>query len=401
MRIVQTVFGVFHHFDLARELDRRGHLERIYSTFPWYRLQREGLPANRVEIFPWLHLPELMVGRMSSRFGLNLRWLSDELGYRNALAFDQWTDRKVERLLEGGVSLDALIGISGSSLRTGLRVQEAGGVFICDRGSTHQRYQGYVVAEEFTRWGVQLSPSDERDTLREEAIYAAADAITVPSSMAARSFVGMGVPAEKLHVIPYGVRLDAFRPAETPAEGPLPDEFAVLFAGSVGLRKGVPYLLEAFARFDHPGKKLRIAGPIQADIRDVLRRLPTRGVEFLGAVSQPELAELMRRSHVLVLPSIEEGLALVQAQAMACGCPVICSIATGGEDLFTNGVEGFIVPVRDARAIQDRLEALASDRSLWERMRVASLERVRAIRGWTEYGDRWEMLLKDLITARG
>lgn len=400
MRIVQTVFGVFHHFDLARELDRRGHLERIYSTFPWQRLEREGVPHSRVETFPWLHVAELLAQRGSDRLNVDFSWLADELGYRNALAFDRWTHHRVHRLLDGGVHVDALIGISGSSLRTGRLVQESGGIFVCDRGSTHQRYQEFVVAEEFTRWGVQRSPSDERDTLREEAIYAEADAITVPSTMAARSFVGMGVPESKLHVIPYGVRMEAFRPAATPAEGPAAGEFAILFAGAIGLRKGIPYLLQAFAHLQHPGKKLRIAGAVQDDIRAVLPKLPLEGVEFLGPLPQPELAALMRRSHVLVLPSIEEGLALVQAQAMACGCPVICSTATGGEDLFRNGVEGFIVPVRDPEAIRQRLEALAGDPGLWARVRTAALERVKQIGGWTEYGDRWEALLKRLTTTR-
>ena len=67
----------------------------------------------------------------------------------------------------------------------------------------------------------------------------------------------------------------------------------------------------------------------------------------------------MSSSHVLVLPSVEEGLALVQAQAMACGCPLISSTNTGGEDLFSDGVEGFLVPIRSPEAIAERLQQLA------------------------------------------
>lgn len=106
----------------------------------------------------------------------------------------------------------------------------------------------------------------------------------------------------------------------------------------------------------------------------------------------------MSRSHVLVLPSIEEGLALVQAQAMACGCPVLCSEATGGEDLFTDGQEGFIVPARDAAALTDRLQQLADDPALQAKMRAAALQRVQQIGGWSQYGDRWEALLTDLLS---
>jgi starch synthase len=67
---------------------------------------------------------------------------------------------------------------------------------VCDRGSTHQRYQQQILEEEYALWGVTRPVSDERDTVREEAIYQQADAITVPSHFVAQSFVQMGVPAE-------------------------------------------------------------------------------------------------------------------------------------------------------------------------------------------------------------
>ena len=391
MQIVQTVFGVFHHFELARELDRRAHLRRVYSTWPWARLKREGLPRDKVETFPWLHVPEYLAGRAP----IDLTWLRDPLGYANAVAFDRWTESHLNRSLRRNGKIDALIGISGSSLRAGALIQRNGGIFICDRGSTHQRYQELLLADEFRRWGVATPPSDPRDTRREEAIYAACDAITVPSSMAARSFAEMGVQPDKVHVIPYGVRLESFQPTGEPST----DTFDVLFAGAVGLRKGVPYLLDAFARLRHPHKRLRIAGAVQEDIRSVLPKLPMDHVEMLGSLPQPELAALMSRSHVLALPSIEEGLALVQAQAMACGCPVVCSTNTGGEDLFTDGVEGFIVPIRDPIALAGRLQQLADDPTLQRSMREAALRRVHSIGGWKEYGDRWENLLKVLLPS--
>lgn len=388
MRVLQTVFGVFHHFELARELERKGHLQAIYSTWPWRRLRREGLSRSLVHTFPWFSVPEYFLGRT----GLDLLRVQDELGYRNALTFDRWTERHVRRLIRQNECPNALIGISGSSLRSGQLVQREGGAFICDRGSTHQRYQEQIVAEEYRRWGVGRPVSDERDTVREEFIYAAADAITVPSSVARRSFVEMGVAAEKIHVIPYGVRLEQFQSTAFPPS----DEFCVLFAGSVGLRKGFPYLLEAFAKLRAPRKRLRVIGSVQEELRPLLESLPREHVEFLGVLPQAELAGWMSRSHVLVLPSIEEGLALVQAQALACGCPVICSTATGGEDLFTDGVEGFIVPVRDAEALRESMQRLADDPALHAAMRLAALGRVQTLGGWTTYGDRWEVLLKQL-----
>lgn len=380
MRIVQAVFGVFHHFELARELDRRGHLSVIYSTFPWRRLQREGLPHAKVQTFPWLHTAEFLC----QRYRVGGRWLTDYLGYANAVAFDQWTLRRTP-------PCDVFIAISGAGLKTGREVQRRGGRFICDRGSSHQRYQEKLVSDEFRRWGVDRQVSDDRDTAREEKIYEIADLITVPSGFAARSFIEMGIPEEKLRKIPYGVRLERFRPVGEPPK----DQFEVLFAGQVSLRKGVPYLLEAFARLRHPAKRLRIAGTVMPDLEAVLPRLPQAKVEFLGSVPQDRMVELMSTSTVMVLPSIEEGLALVQGQAMACGCPVIASRNTGSEDLFTDGEEGFIVPIRDTETLTDRMQRLADDSALRLRMSESAMARVKQLGGWKDYGDRWEELLHD------
>jgi len=381
MRIVQAVFGTFHHFELGRELERRGHLSVIYSTFPWQRLKREGVPHSKVETFPWIHVPEFLLERR----GFRSQWLFDQLGYANALAFDEWTLRRIP-------PCDAFVAISGAGLKTGALVQQRGGKFICDRGSSHQRYQEELVSGEYRRWGVDLEVSDPRDTLREEKIYELADAITVPSTFAYQSYVAMGLPAEKIHVIPYGVRLDKFSKVADPPS----DSFDVLFVGAVSLRKGIPYLLQAFDRVKHPAKRLRIVGAMQPCLKQVLNRLPTEHVEFLGVIPGSELPLMMSRSHVMVLPSIEEGLALVQGQALACGCPVIGTTNTGATDLFTDGVEGFIVPIRDPDSLCDRMQRLADDPALRQRMSEAALLRVLSFGGWQDFGDRWEKLLFQL-----
>jgi glycosyltransferase involved in cell wall biosynthesis len=231
---------------------------------------------------------------------------------------------------------------------------------------------------------------------REEAEYSQADAITVPSSFALRSFVQMGVPKEKLRRIPYGVRLDRFRRVAEPPR----DEFRVLFAGTVSLRKGVPYLLEAFRALRHPRKRLRLVGPVTGEMQGLLHRFDLTDVELVGRVPQVEMAEYMSSSHVMVLPSIEEGLALVQGQAMACGCPLISSEHTGGEDLFSESVEGFLVPIRSSAVIAQRLQQLADDVDLQQRMSEAALARVQSLGGWSEYGDQWANLVTDLVEKR-
>jgi starch synthase len=381
MQIALAVFGVYHHFELAHQLHRRGHLQKIYSTWPWARLKREGLPRSLVSTFPLLHTTDYLLNH--SRFYPPA--ISSKMNSWNTLAFDQWTNGKITRC-------DAFIAISGAGLLTGKTVQTNGGRFICDRGSTHQRYQENVVADEYRRWNVPQPLSKPHIAIREEKIYWLADAITVPSTVAQRSFIAMGIPAEKVHVIPYGVRLDQFTRAEDPPQ----NSFELLFAGQVSLRKGIPYLLQAFARLKHPTKRLTIAGAIQDDIRALLSTLPTDNVVFTGPLPQPQLAKKMSASHLLVLPSVEEGLALVQGQAMACGCPVLATTATGAEDLFTDGEQGFIIPDRDVDALTQRMQQIADDPTLQRKLSEAAMLRVKTLGGWDHYGETWDRLLHQL-----
>ena len=202
----------------------------------------------------------------------------------------------------------------------------------------------------------------------------------------------MGIPPEKVHVIPYGVRLDRFTRTQPPPR----DSFEALFAGQVSVRKGIPYLLQAFARLKHPKKHLTVVGAIQDDIRNLLATLPTENVVFTGSLPQAQLAEKMSASHLLVLPSVEEGLALVQGQAMACGCPVLATTATGAEDLFTDGREGYIVPDRNVDALSERMQQIADDPALQQRLSEAALLRVKSLGGWDQYGETWDRLLHQL-----
>ena len=84
---------------------------------------------------------------------------------------------------------------------------------------------------------------------------------------------------------------------------------------------------------------------------------------------------------------------------MACGCPVIATTNTGASDLFTDGVEGFIVPIRDPQALADRMQQLADDPALQSRMSEAALRRVHSIGGWSDYGNQWETLLKSMVSS--
>jgi starch synthase len=384
MKAVLTTLGKFHSFDLARQLHSRGALEVIYSGYPRFKLRGEGLPKRLVRTFPYLHTPYMASG-----------W-RDRLGLGFLRQWEYWDRTAIDRFVARTLpDAEVFVGLSGCGLATGKEARRRGMKYVCDRGSTHIRHQSEVLVEEHRRWGLPFPGVDPRIVEREEDEYEIADAITVPSTYVRDTFIARGLASSKVRLLSYGVDLDRFHPVGEPE----PANFDVLFVGGVSLRKGVPYLLAAWHALEHPRKTLTIAGVAEPAVVERLRELGlmTDDVKLLGHVPQPRLKDLMSRSHVLALPSLEEGLAMVMAQALACGCPVVASRNTGAEDLYSDGVEGFIVQAGRAEALTERMQALADDPSLRARMSAAALRRVRSIGGWSSYGDNAVRLYQEVV----
>jgi glycosyltransferase involved in cell wall biosynthesis len=386
MKVALSTVGKFHTFDLARELHARGLLAMVASGYPRFKLKNEGIPQDLIRTFPWVQGSYMAFPWKQH--------LSDGMlkGWENlsAASFNAWMPRVLPEC-------DLYVGLSGSTLAAGRAMHRRGGRYICDRGSSHIREHEHLLREEHELWQLPYSGIDLRAIEREESEYAEADCITVPSTFVLDSFVRRGVARDKLRLLPYGVNLSRFNPVGEPDA----DRFDVLFVGGMSLRKGVQYLVQAYQRLQHPAKSLTFVGtPLQALIDQLgARGLWPADARVVGHMPQLELKTLMSRSHVMVLPSLEEGLAMVQAQAMACGCPVISSTNTGAEDLFTNGEHGFIVPIRNVDSLVERLQTLADDPARRAAMGARSLARVQGMGGWHEYGDRAVTIYRELLQS--
>ncbi len=387
MKVALSTIGTFHTFDLARELYARDSLAAIFTGYPRFKLRNEVLPQELIHSFPFVHAP-YMAFPWRSRVPAPLIWAWERL---DALSFGAFVAHKLP-------PCDVYVGLSGSALAAGKRAKSRGARFVCDRGSSHIRTQNELHREEYDRWGINGKGVDPRVIEAEEAEYAEADRITVPSSFVYRTFIDRGVAPEKMRKLPYGVNLSRFEPVGTPPE----ERFDVLFVGAMSLRKGVPYLVQAFQKIDHPAKSLTFVGSIEHEVMEMLhrRKLWPANARALGHVPQTELKTLMSRSHVMVLPSIEEGLALVLAQTMACGCPVIATTNTGAEDIVTNGDEGLIVPIRDVDALADRMQFLADHPEERAVMGQKALAKVRGFGGWHAYGERAMAIYQDAVAKK-
>jgi len=383
LKVTQVSLGRFHHFHLARQFEKRDLLDAIYTGYPRFKLQDEETALNgKIHTFPWLQAPYMARGL----FGLDRwQWLNREWAWQAHQTLDSYVSSRLR-------TPTVLLALSGSGLRAGRRAQALGGIHICDRGSCHIRVQDQLLHEEYDRYGAIWHGIDPRCIAREEAEYAQADWISVPSKFSFDSFVAQGLPAEKLLRIPYGVGLERFFPSEVQPPG-ADREFRVLFVGCAGPQKGFLDLLEAFQRFHHPCKRLVLIGSLSREAKAMLDLADTSSIEFLGSVANSHLREHYSRASVFVLPSVQEGLAMVMAEAMACGCPVIASTNTGASELIRDSKEGFIVPIRSPDLIAERLQLLADDPELRQSMGRASLARVQQLGGWDAYGDSWHAVL--------
>lgn len=342
-----------------------------------------GIPPEKIKTFPWLQAPFMMRGR----FGLDKwNWLNKEWAWQA----QQTLDKHVARVIDPE---STLISLSGSGLHAGKKVQSNGHKYICDRGSSHIVYQDRLLEEEYKKWGFEFTGVDPRMIRKEQAEYDQADFITVPSGFVKNSFIDMGVSPDKIIKIPYGARLDRFSKVAEPSD----NSFRILWVGGVSIRKGFMYLLKAFQQLKHPSKELLVIGNVSKEIKQLLANENLDNIEFRGIVPNSNLPGIYSSSHVFVLPSIEEGLALVQGEAIACGCPIISSANTGAEDLITHGREGFVIPIRSSDAILQRLQELIENPFLRETMSEAAQEKTRSIGGWDEYGANYINFLKSKV----
>lgn len=263
-----------------------------------------------------------------------------------------------------------------------------------DHGSSHIRFQRALLEEEARLTG--LAPAMPHPSIIEKEMreYEEADMIAIPSTYVKKSFIAQGVPTEKLAQVPYGVDLDAFVPGEKDD-----DTFRVIYAGGMTLQKGVHYLLQAFADLNLPRAELLLVGGGNGELDPYFKKY--KGTfTWVGGIPQRALIRRYQQSSVFVLNSIDDGFGMVMAEAMSSGLPVIATDHTGASDLFEDGKEGFIIPIRDPEALSRKLKYLYDHEEERRNMGTRAIGRVRQGYSWREYGDRMVRAYENAIMKK-
>jgi glycosyltransferase involved in cell wall biosynthesis len=333
--------------DHARVL-ARFNLLRCYAL--WTRRGSAGVPPELTRLLTPLGLLAYIGARTLSPFyGETFRWALYPI-------FDQW----VRWQLRAGDHLIATYANANACLAW---VRRHGGKTFLAAGNSHPETCWEILEEEHRRWKCPYPPAARFYHERSRRSVELADYVFSPSSFVRNSFLAHGFKPEQILEDIYLVDFSHFQPPNEarPAQRP----FTIINTGMLCLRKGTPYLLEAFRliRKEVPDVRFLLTDAVMDNVKPIMTQYGDLPIEWAPSLPKDKLAERLRSADLFILPSLEEGLVRTAQEAMACGLPVILTPNTGANDFVTEGVNGSVIPIRNPQAIRDT--ALV----WWERIR--------------------------------
>ena len=388
--------GILFEFWTCVNWRENGLFDRLCAVAPGFRnqLRRRSFPP---EVTPFIRTHGFREwGRQIAGV---LDWhvlVRDGRSLFNIDAVYRSLDHQVARRLNASRAIKAIYGYDGGALESFRAAKKRGLVCIYEHPIVHWR-----LAQELQREEAELKPewaptlgalrdSEEKLACKDEEL-ALADVVITPSRFAKESLVHAATLTAPVEVISYGTIPSSRMISRPAAKGKL----RVLFVGGLTQAKGLGYLLDA-AELVRKEVELTLVGHRVSP--EMPRPATLERYRWIASLSHPDLLEEMARHDVLVLPSLNEGFGLVLSEAMAQGLTVIATPNTAGPDLFTDGVEGFLVPIRSSEAIAKKLLLLHDDRDCLAAMQKAAWRRAMT-NSWENYRQRLIAVAREVVAT--
>ncbi len=391
---------------VARGLERRGWLARYITgiaatsgSFGQKLLQRagnsrkvalnriiDGVPGPRLRALWAVEAAARAVGSAAGRAATTWR------------AYDAIfvTHDAVVARLSWPRGLDAVYAYEDAARVTFERAEREGRACVWDLPLPHWRTLEAMWLAEAARWPGAMGgrPRLEPDwkKRRKGAEYDLADAVVVASDFTRRSLEEAACRKPILKV-PYGFPIEQFSPKGGVATRP----FTVLAVGTQDLRKGTPYLLEAWRRAKLRDARLRVIGSMKLTGTFLARY---QGLfEHVTHLARADLEQEYQAADLLAFPTLGDGFGLVMQEAMCCGTPVLTTPCGGGPECIIDDVDGWLVPPRDVDALVERLRQAAGDRERLFRMGLAARNRAERY-AWPVAEERLAQAIADAVSGR-
>ena len=403
--------GMQHSYQTALAFQRAGRLA-WYATGIFYDANRwpyrmlpfvpSGLRRRLERELRRRYHPELDPGRLRT-FGY-WEWIERigmRLGQRRLEHYaNEWGNaslaRRVARwALRDGV--DCVWGFDTASLTTFREVKGRGIRCVLEQTIGHPRIWNRILSEERDRLGDEFDPYPrpypERDLASVDSEIEAADGIVCGSEFVKKTLIEEGVHEGRLHVISYGADTAAFVPAPSP--GPA-DQLRLLFVGHFGMRKGAWYLTEALNRLRRlHGLSLTVVGTQTVPTKALASNADE--VRLVPAFPARRWPGSIRAPMWWCCPRCSRGSSIANYEALASGVPVVTTPNAGS--IVRDGMERYIVPVRDVDSFVSTIEFLHRDRDA--RVTMGRRARQRALEfPWSRYADSLVQLSEQLMAGR-
>jgi glycosyltransferase involved in cell wall biosynthesis len=378
--LVIVVQGRFHAFELAKALLNRGLSLRVLTNYPSFILPRFGLPKANTLCFP----SHGLIQRLAYRYQLAKdgnaldRWLHR--------SFSRWAARQVQRLQPNLVH--AFSGVA-LELFKDLKTHSPQVIKSLVRGSAHIRTQHEILLQEQERAGSPIELPSQWMMKREEQEYDLANNIVTLSNFAYQSFIDQQVPASKLLVIPLGSDVRHFRPSRAVIDARINRlksgaPLRVISTGTASLRKGVLDMIKIAQTLPH-SIQIQWVGGIGSDANPLISST-THGIELIPRQPQHTLSSFYDNADCFLLPTVEDGFAVVLEQAKAACLPILATQNCAAPDLVEDGVTGHTFPIRRPDLFIQRLQAWNADRSAM----ISAIETLwsnKSVRDWSVVAD--------------
>lgn len=262
-------------------------------------------------------------------------------------------------------STDVLYGYSDQVLWTMRTARRRGAITMLHGGNTHIDNLVAQLRTECRLYGAIQNLITPLTVWKVRQEYQEANFVRAESTLTRDTLMAYGIPASKVLLVPPAVDLQRFQPSP-----PADDVFRVAFVGMFDLRKGIPYLLQAWDEAALPKSQLILHGGVGSRFMKRMLAPYRKRDDVIFRSGDP--VRTFAEASVCVVPSVEDGFAYVVLEALASGCPVIVSENVGGKDAIVSGENGYVVPARDSEAIARRLEQLRASPARLAEMRRAA-----------------------------
>jgi glycosyltransferase involved in cell wall biosynthesis len=360
-------------------LSYAGRIAGIDMSAEFARRRVTMLPSGKLRARPWGELLRAAVARVDRD-----QRLSDLVWEQTEGAFD----RAVARSLHSG--LTGVYGFEYGSRRTFERARAMGLATVYEMPApepvfVHELLQGErekfrELETPFTRHVARREPMWIEHRRKE---WENADIVIAASRFTAESYERAGWGAEKVRVVPLGappaVEEESAEKGGTGGKGKL----RVVWAGTLNVRKGAHYALDAWRAHDlHRHAELHAFGAAALPPR-LLQELP-RGVHLHGSIPREQLWREFLAADVLLFPTLCDGFGMVVTEAWSRGLPVITTSRAGAAERLDAGRSGWFIDPGSAASIAEAVQRAASDRETLRGMRLHALAAAKA-RTWTDY----------------